>query len=174
MSLDGRFCWFNSCKRREALKAELAGWEGTRFKRCAGANAVRGVAADCVSGVERVLVNIGAIEPVKWPSYVVRGEGNEMTAVLVGVLATVVGLQRMATLLPGDALPDIMMGDLLLCVSSAGNPHLALFEGDNTIWHVVEKRNGVHHANVFSPIIMQSIRAVYRIMSEISVLKTQS
>lgn len=155
-----RIYFFDSEARQNALRYELAGWRGTRFKRGAGNNAKRGVCADCVSFVESALVAVKAIQPITWPKYVVSGAGDAMQALITQTLAEIPELERIATLLPGDTCPELLVGDIALCVSEKGMPHLAIYAGDNNLWHCTERMGAapvnLHPAKKF-------FRAVYRV-----------
>lgn len=155
--------FFDSAARRNRLLTELAAWENTRFVPGAGENAKPGVAGDCVSAVEKTLVRMGAIPPIAWPKYVIRHGGEEMLILLVQQLARVPGLKRIATLLPGDALPPLMVGDVLLCSSGRAHHHLALYIGDNNVWHFTITAGGPSRTNLHDVSFTRLIRAVYRV-----------
>lgn len=165
--------FFDSEARRNRLLQELMAWENTRFVAGVGENAKPGVAADCVSAVEKVLVRMRAIPPIHWPRYVIRGGGEEMLMLLVQQLARVPGLKRIATLLPGDALPELMVGDVLLCSSGRAHHHLALYIGGNNVWHFTEQAHGPTRTNIQDVRFARLIRAVYRVTYEKPTITTE-
>ena len=140
--------------RQRALLLELETWKGTRFFR-RSAPAVKGVRADCVSFVEAVLVNLGAISPIAWPDYVTHYGGEAMLELMIKTLDAIPELKA--------ATPDkLLPGDLLACSAGKNLHHLALFSGGNVIWHAWEQGGGVCTANSHDPLFRKNLVAVYR------------
>ena len=133
---------------------ELKSWVGTRFVDRA-APAIKGVRCDCVSFVERVLVNLKAIDPIKWPHYVTRNGGEPMKDLL---LTTLDQIPKLTRVISG---PEAI-GDLLVYSSGKAMHHLAIFAGDNTIWHALSDAGGVCTGNIKDPVLADRLIAVYR------------
>ena len=141
-----------------ALIGEVQSWAGTRFSARVGGRAVKGVKADCVTFVEAVLVNLGAISPLVFPPYVPFTGGPDMFSLMVGVVESVPTLEKLteeknpASLIPGD---------VLLCSTGTAGHHLALFVGDATVWHCID-RYGVTETSVNDPIVWSRVRSIHR------------
>ena len=151
--------FFDSAARQNALKAELLGWRDTRFKRGAGRAAKKGICADCVSFVEAVLVAVKAIQPIAWPKYVVSSAGPQMKALILAQLALIPELDQIP-ITPAAKFPPLRTGDVMLCLSERGMPHLAIYAGDNNLWHCTE-RMGVAPVNVHPA--LKFVLALYRV-----------
>lgn len=163
--------WFNSPERIEALHNEIGQWHGTKFWAGAGRKAKKGVGADCVSFVEKVLVNTGAIKPIEWPPYTVMGAGSSMLDL---TMATMAKLPEFRLIWTPPAVEtsdlskvDLMPGDVILrTVEIKGGEfdyhHLAIFVGDNTLMHMRQER-GLSEANIHDRHAVKQLRAVYRV-----------
>jgi hypothetical protein len=152
--------FFEAECRQIELRNELALWKGTRFWRHAAGQAKRGVGADCVSFVAGVMINVRAMGPIDWPTYVTFGGGHEMLERLVDTLGCIPGLWPVWERI-GDK-PELMAGDILL--RSIGNDfhHLAVYAGDNTVWHIL--RHGVCTANAQDPFINNHLHSIWRFL----------
>jgi hypothetical protein len=148
--------------KHRALREELESWKGTRFWPACGSRAKKGVGADCVSFAERVLVNLGAIQPIKWPPYVIAGGGLKMFDTLVDAIATVPNIQRVW--ISGE-LPLLLPGDIFLRSVGDDYHHLAIYAGDKTLWHCRPKR-GVCTANVDDTHARKDLKAIYRVYEQ--------
>lgn len=146
--------------RQQALLAEIAGWEGTRFWPGCGAKAKKGVGADCVSFVERVLVNTGAIQPVDWPRYVAVGGGERSLVLIVRTIDQIPNVRKIWK--PGAEWPELLPGDFLLRSYGDDHYHLALYGGDQTLWNM-RVRRGVCRANLHDKFALKKVRAIYRV-----------
>lgn len=152
-----RGAWFfESPSRQAALFAELKTWQGTRYFHRA-APAIKGVRADCVSFVERVMVNLGAFKPIHWPSYVTQYGGEPMLDLLLKTLGTIPELERL------DKSAELKPGDLVVCSSGKAMHHLAIYAGLNTLWHSLEKQ-GVCQGNVRDPLFANHHVATFRVL----------
>lgn len=155
--------FFDSQARCNALRHELEGWRETPFSRSVGAEARKAIQCDCVSFVAAVLINLGAIKPFTWPRYVVMGGGRGMLETFVRTLASIPELERVHCLIPGDPLPPVRVGDLLLISGGEALHHLAIYAGDKTVWHATEPDRGVATLNLHDPLIHRHLLAVYRV-----------
>lgn len=150
--------FFDSDENWQRLVAEVKGWEGTPFFEAAGAWSKKGVAADCVSFVERAMANVGAISPVRWPErYVTFGGGKEM---LDKFLAIMDGIEELESVC--YPIEDLKRGDLILCSSGLALHHLAIYMGDNVVVHCLNNGRGVQEGNVTDTVIAKNILRVYR------------
>ena len=179
--------FFNSPERIAALIQEIGEWHGTKFWAGAGRKAKKGVGADCVSFVEKVLVNIGAIKPIEWPPYVIMGAGTSMLDLMLSTLETLPEFRRIWTppqpgaestdpdlnvaislahleLTTGDGLKpgDVIARTIELRGGDFDYHHLAIFIGDNTLMHMRQER-GLSEANIYDRHAVKQLRAVYRI-----------
>jgi hypothetical protein len=141
------------------LRLELQGWKGTKFCRGIGARAKRGVASDCVSFVEGVLVNLGAITSIEWPRYVVYGGGPEMFDLLVRTIEAVPNIKPIWKTGP---LPHLLPGDIFVRSIGGDYHHLALFAGKKALWHMREGR-GLRIANLHDPRVTEDLKGIYRV-----------
>lgn len=142
------------------LVEELVSWRGTRFFP-QSAPAVKGVRADCVSFVEAVLVNVGAIPPIKWPEYVTRSGGEPMRDLLLKTMDGIPNLVCIAS--AKNPHVPIMFGDVIVVSSGKALHHLAIYGGGNTIWHATGDGGGVCTGNIEDPSITKHMIAVYRV-----------
>lgn len=149
--------FFARPENQAALTKELGTWAGTRFAPGIGGNAQKGVGADCVSFVERVLVNVGAIKAVEWPAYVTKGGGESMLALLLQRVGAVPELVKIDDWLSRGLMP----GDVLLGSTGRAMHHVSIFAGSNVVWHAI-KDHGVCTGNIFDPIIAKHTVAVFR------------
>lgn len=109
----------------ESLLAELRRWEGTPY--VAGAAVCQG-GGDCVRTVDAILRACGWQGRVVWPQYADTGEDP---ARLIDALD---GIAELVRLPDGSAL---LAGDLVAGISrSRGNPHLAIVENVDFLWHM--------------------------------------
>lgn len=161
--------YFLDPDRQAKLLAELDGWTGTRFWRGAGPKAKKGVGADCVSFVEKVLVNVGAIQPIKWPSYVVYGGGDEMAALMSKTMDAIPELVKVWE--PGtvvDPAAITIVGDLWFRSVDVRDEtdyhHLAIYLGDNTLIQMRER--GIARANIQDRYAIRRLQAIYRVYEQ--------
>jgi hypothetical protein len=157
--------FFESPERQAALLAELESWKGTRFWREAGAKAKKGVGADCVSFVEKVLVAVGAIQPIEWPDYVVFDGGAEMATLMEQTLDAIPELVKVWPQGVADPIEITIPGDIWFrTVEIRGGEsdfhHLAIYRGDNTLVQMRER--GVTTANVHDRFAIRKLQAIYR------------
>lgn len=148
--------FFEQPENAKKFRIELLSWVGTRFFRNA-APAKKGVRADCVSFVEALLVNVGAIKPIKWPAYVTHSGGEAMLELLLKRLRSMPQFAE----LPLNA--TMIIGDVLVYSSGRAHHHLAFFYGDNTIWHATEDGGGVCSGNVNDPVLSKRLVAIFRV-----------
>lgn len=149
--------------REQLLLAELREWKGTRFWARAGARAEKGIGADCVSFVERVLVNTGAIQPIRWPEYVISGGGERMRELVFQVMNVIPEMQTVWKSEGEFELRSrVMPGDILFRSIRNDHHHLAIYAGNNTLWHCV-RRGGVGTANLHDAFAIQDLQAIYRV-----------
>lgn len=156
-----RVPFFHSTERQKCLLLEISEWKGTRFWAACGERAKKGVGADCVTFVERVLVNLGAIQPVEWPKYVSAGGGAEMRELLIQAIGGVPEIE--AIWRPSDGgQPILEIGDFIL--RSIGNDyhHLAIYAGNKTFWHMRDRR-GLCTANLYDRHATRDLHRVYRV-----------
>ena len=156
--------FFDSPERVAALRAELESWKGTRFWREAGANAKKGVGADCVSFVEKVLENLGAIQPINWPKYVVFGGGDAMASLMTQTLDSIPELVKVWPDAVADPIVITIPGDIWFRTVEIKDEtdfhHLAIYVGDNTLVQMRER--GVATANVHDRFAIKKLQAIYR------------
>ncbi len=156
--------FFAAPETQEALRSELRSWQGTRFWSKSAGKAKKGVGADCVSFVEAVLVNMGAIKPIEWPQYLIRGGGPAMRDLMLQVLDDIPEIGRIwwpetgvnwqtVELLPGDVLVRSVRDDA---------HHMAIYQGDKTVWHALA-RYGVCTNSVSDTYAIQDMQAIYRV-----------
>lgn len=154
--------YFDTETKQKALLAELESWRGTRFWEQTAGRAKKGVAADCVSFCERVYVALGAMDPFQWPRYVTHHGGPAMFELVVASVAKVPGLTVVWTPAAMVQASGILMpGDLVVASSGKALHHLAIYAGDNTLWHCVAGE-GVSQGNIHDPIIRNHTKVVLR------------
>lgn len=155
--------YFAETSRREDLRKELLRWQGTRFWPKSGGRARAQVGADCVSFVEAVLVNVGAITPVKWPRYVVTNGGPEMRDVMLQVLDSIPEMGRIwwKETATDWRQVELMPGDVLVRSIKDNAHHMAIYYGDKTLWHSLA-RYGVCQASVADAFGIQDMQVIYR------------
>ena len=146
--------FFQDPAKAAELRRELESWRGTPFQRRAAGHARRGASCDCVSFISAVLVNLGAIQPIAWPRYVVRGGGPGMLKLLISTIAAIPSMRL--------APPPIQPGDLLICSSGAALHHMAIYAGGQDVWHAVEDY-GVTMANVNDSMFARHLVAAFRV-----------
>lgn len=162
----------------EALTIELESWRGTPFTEMPIHRAQKGLRVNCVTFVEAVFVNLGWMRPIRWPRYVVSGGGEAMLKVLIDTLDGIPELE-LAWERSGDPLdlrlyeciaPRIspasatcfLPGDILLISSGRALHHLAIFAGDNTLWHATRLQGGVGTVSLAEPQVQKHLQRVYR------------
>lgn len=151
--------FFERAENATKLRNELPTWRGTRFFPQA-APAVKGVRADCVSFVEGVLVAVGAIKPIQWPAYVTRAGGVAMRQLMLSTIGTVPEFLRVH---PTEVPLSPVIGDVFVVSSGKALHHMAIFAGENTIWHATQDGGGVCTGNANDPSIVKHLIAVYRV-----------
>lgn len=160
--------FFGTEERQRALLAELESWKGTRFWPRAGGRAKKGVGADCVSFVQNVLVNTGAIQAIGWPKYVISNGGWEMFDLLTETLAAIPTMEIVWRSFPDGehnaARPELIPGDVFLVSQGANRHHLGIFGGDQTLWHCTWELRGVGTGNIHDPLVKDHTKAIYRVM----------
>lgn len=142
------------------LEIEASRWIGTPFLSGVGANAKPGAGADCVSFVERVLVNIGAIEPVIWPRYVTHGGGWEMFSRLLESLESVKALRCVWCKGSAEA-PEPLPGDVLVGTTGRALHHLAICMEGRKLVHCLET-GGVQEGSLGDAVVQRTLCAIYR------------
>lgn len=157
-----RMPYFQNGEAQSRLLAELESWKGTRFWPRAGSRAKRGVGADCVSFVERVLVSCGAIAPIAWPKYVISNGGLEMFDLLVETLAGIRNLEIIWRW-HNAGRPELIAGDFFLVSYGPNQHHLAMYAGDQTLWHCTHELRGVGTGNINDPLVKEHTKAIYRV-----------
>lgn len=156
--------FFRVPERRALLALEISEWNTTRFWRGAAGRARKGVGADCVSFVEKVMVNVGAMKPIVWPHYVTWGGGDAMMELMINALNSVPEFQCVWK--PGLSMPALLPGDIIvrnypLKSGSSDYHHLAIFLGDNTLVHM--RTRGLNEANIKDRYAIRQLQAIYRI-----------
>lgn len=159
--------FFLSNDRQQALFTEIDEWRGTRFWRAAGGRAKKGVGADCVSFVEKVLVNVGAIKPIDWPTYVVHDGGNAMLRLLNEKLDSIPEFTKVWK--PEDVtdpaeitiVGDIWLRSVEIPEGETDYHHLSIFVGGNTVVHMRER--GLSRANTRDRFAVKKLQAIYRV-----------
>jgi hypothetical protein len=156
--------YFARAENSLALSAELLSWKDTRFWPRSGGRARKGVGADCVSFVEAVLVNVGAITPVKWPVYVIRGGGIDMRNLAINVLDSISEMGKIWWL---ETQTDwqkvsLLAGDVLVRSVKNDSHHMAIYAGDKTLWHA-QPAFGVTTGSVGDTFAIQDMQAIYRV-----------
>jgi hypothetical protein len=162
--------FFLSNDRQAQLFEEIDGWRETRFWRGAGRKAKKGVGADCVSFVEKVLVNLGAIKPIEWPDYVVYGGGEAMLSLLVKHLDSIPEFTKVWK--PDDVadpaeitiVGDIWLRSVRVAESETDYHHLSIFVGGNTVVHMRER--GLSRANTRDRFAVKQLQAIYRVYEQ--------
>jgi cell wall-associated NlpC family hydrolase len=149
--------FFDSNEKFAALISELQSWKGTKF---VDGMAAKGVGVDCVRFAERVLFNIGAISPVNFPPYVIRGGGPEMLSRLFDHTRRVPELEELWNRQQGPHRPHIRRGDLLICSSGKALHHFVLVAEPPVLWHAL---NSVDEGNLFDPVIADHIVGIFRV-----------
>lgn len=161
--------FFRTPIREAHLRREISEWKTTRFWRGAAGRARKGVGADCVSFVEKTMVNMGAMKPIVWPRYITWGAGDVMMELLLKTLDAIPEFRRAWS--PGQEMPPLMVGDVIvrnvpLKDGSNDYHHLAIFLGDNTLVHM--RRRGLNYANIKDRHAIKLLQAIYRIYEPIS------
>lgn len=154
--------------RIAALLDEIDGWRGTRYWRQAGAQAAKGVGADCVSFVEKVLVNTGAIKAINWPPYVVFGGGQAMLDLIIKSMDAIPELVKVwkaedvadprEITIPGDIWVRTVNIDF--GGEQTDYHHLSIYVGDNTLIHMRER--GLVRGNIHDRFALRKLQAIYR------------
>jgi len=163
--------FFGGAERREALIAELRSWTGTRFRRESGGRAKKGVYADCVSFVEAVLVNLGAIHPVAWPPYLNCGGGAAMRELLLKTMDDIPEMGRIWWRECGTpyrelaAQNKLIPGDVFFRSIGDDCHHLGIYGGDLTLWNC-RARQGVGTASVMDTYGLQDLQVIYRVFEK--------
>lgn len=157
--------YFDNDDNFRRLLEELESWRGTPFVSGAG---LKGHGADCVRFVEGVLVNIGAIDPVPFPRYTVRGGGERMLDIFLGVMDAI---PRMACIWkmsifaasneePKMDKPEVRRGDVFLISTGRALHHLTIVATPPVLWHCLKH---VGEGNIFDSTVEQNLRAIYRV-----------
>ena len=152
--------FFATQERRLSLLREISEWEGTRFWPGCGARARKGVGADCVTFVERVLVNLRAIQPIEWPPYVVVGAGAGMRELIVQTVGRIPEVETLWR--PSDSgRPILEPGDFILRSVGNDHHHLAIFVGNQTFRSM--RPRGLSSSNRFDRHATRDLHRVYRV-----------
>lgn len=118
--------YFSDPDRLNALRAELAGWKGTRFW---PRTAIKGVRADCIRFAVAVHQACGSIvRPVEWPRYSVRQWPGAYEAIVSRYLAQ--GNWKIETV-PRRVMP----GDVAIARLGDGSIHTGIIEDQTRAWH---------------------------------------
>lgn len=153
--------YFQSPSRQSALIAELESWRDTPFVKFGSPGAKKGYRSNCVTFIEGVLANLGAIQSVEWPLYVVSGGGATMFNL---VLASLQGSGLSKIWERPGTMPTPILGDVIFVSTGTKLHHLAIFAGDNTVWHSTELGRGVCTGNVNDPLITRFAHSLWRAM----------
>jgi cell wall-associated NlpC family hydrolase len=155
--------FFNTPDSKARLTAAVAQWKGTPFREGIGQKARPGIGADCASFADRIMANLGAITPAKWPErYATYGGGRQMLGSILEVLNVIPELKIIWR--KGDhpkVENQVKVGDVILCSTGYSLHHLAIYMGGNVIVHCL-MRGGVQEGNLFDPIVYRNILTVYR------------
>lgn len=108
----------------DALRRELASWQGTPFF---PRTARKGVGVDCIQFAIAVLQGVGVVGPVEWPRYSVKGGGPELVELIRTRILDETPLREV------DLLP-LMPGDVLLASSPL---HLAIVGAEGEVWQAL-------------------------------------
>jgi hypothetical protein len=159
--------FFNSIERQRELIREARSWNATPYRPQSGGLAKKNVQADCVSYVEGVLVNVGAIRRVKWPQYVAHGGGYAMLLLLMESIKAVPGMIQIWSGDVGGPYPPLMVGDIFVRSVKLRRHqfdfhHLAIFIGDNTLLNMRESR-GLQEANIFDRRSLRQLQGIFRV-----------
>lgn len=144
------------------LEIEARRWKGTPFLSGVGSHAKPGAGADCVSFVERVLVNVGAIEPIQWPKYATHGGGWDMFSLLLGSLESIQAL-RCVWVKGSNEPPKPMPGDVLVGTTGKTLHHLAICMAGGKLVHCLEN-GGVQEGSLGDAVVKRTLYAIYRPM----------
>lgn len=147
--------FFDSEANRLALLEELARWRGTPF---VAHTAIRGVGVDCVRFAGTVLAEVGAILPVEWPQYAIRGVGGMWREMIERTLA--------------DSAPGVSpvargaeaCGDVIILGGRSGIVHVGL-AGDRGRWWHAKPNYGVSESRLDDRNIMRHWLAAWRVMA---------
>lgn len=149
--------FFDQSDNVSKLLNELETWRGTPFLKGSRQRAKKGAAANCVSFVEAVLVNVGAIKPILWPPYVVVGGGEDMKELMLQTLRDIPEMEE----LPAPLADEMKPGDLIVSSGKEGN-HLCILTVPPTVWHCITQYN-VTEGNMFDPLIWDNRIAIFRV-----------
>ena len=146
--------YFGTEERVAALRAELERWRGTPF---VAHTAICGVGVDCVRFAGAVLEACGAIGPVDWPDYAIRGVGKGWREMVeIRLMAAAQGTNYV----PGG--PE-STGDLLILGGATGIVHVGLVGRPGRWWHAVP-RYGVRESRLDDRNVMKHRLAAWRVM----------
>ncbi len=157
--LPGAGWYFTTEARQLVLQSILERWHGTPFWDRTAGDASRGVKADCVSFIERVLVESGAIKPVMFPSYVTHNGTSVMLQLIMNTLSALPHSEQIWK--PGDGLKQSLPGDVMVFSNGIARHHLAIMGMNLELWHCIE-RYGVCSTTLGEPKLMAALKAVYR------------
>lgn len=156
--------FFSTPERQQVLTSELRSWHGTRFKRESGGRAKKGIFADCVSFIEAVLFNVGAISRVQWPPYLNCGGGAAMRELMLSTMDAIPEMGRVWW--PGTGIDwqsvELVPGDVFVRSAGDDSHHMAIYGGDLTLWHCMA-RCGVGTASVRDTFAIQDLQVIYRV-----------
>jgi hypothetical protein len=155
--------FFSTIEKQHALLDELESWRGTPFNRSGSVGAQKGYRSNCVTFVEAVLWKLGAILKITWPPYIVSGGGAPMLDLLLAQMVSAqlicVWSRDRQVMFQSD---KILIGDVILVSTGTKLHHLAIYAGDNTVWHSLEKGHGVCTGNLFDPLIKRHCHSIWR------------
>lgn len=146
--------FFETEERREALLAELERWRGTPF---VAHTALCGVGVDCVRFAGTVLERAGAIRPIVWPQYAIRGVGGGWRELIeVKLMEAAGGVDYVGR---GGEMP----GDVIILGGDTGIVHAGLVGERGRWWHAVP-RYGVRESRLDDRNVMKHWLASWRVM----------
>lgn len=166
--------FFKTIERKLALIHEARSWLRTPFRdHCA----MKGIGADCVGFAHGVYVAVGAIEPIKFPTYALdegsHSAQSKLEKVIIdsgmfaevwhrgsgGVVAAVSGRPSGAV----DDLPPLMHGDLLGFHLGKSVHHCGILLGAPHFVHAIQNY-GVIESMITDPTYRRVLVSVWRCM----------
>lgn len=148
--------FFEAEDRRAALLAELERWRGTPF---VAHTALCGVGVDCVRFAGTVLEAVGAIRPVAWPAYAIRGVGKGWRELIeVKLMEASRGVRFVAR-------GDEVCGDVIILGGATGIVHAGLAGETGRWWHAMP-RYGVRESRLDDRNVMKHWLASWRVLED--------
>lgn len=147
--------YFDNSENFARLQAELKRWEGTPFMR---GEASCGRGGDCVNTIEQILVNAGAMAPIEFPPYTIRGGGAPMLETFIQHIEKVPGMTLIWRRAQAEALPAPRRGRLLLGSTGQALHHLAIIGEPPVVWHNLHR---FEQGSYFDPGLAKRIHSIY-------------